>query len=92
MPEAPTHVGSGKGINRGKPSTRKCGKAASNLQPGDLVRQLSPLHQACPSKQYILMIMQNNHMDLIKEYTTLKKQIFSNMFSLSFCNVLATIL
>ena len=26
-----------------------CGEAASNPRPGDSVRQLSPLHQACPS-------------------------------------------
>jgi len=28
-----------------------CGEAASNPRPGDSVRQLSPLHQACPSLQ-----------------------------------------
>jgi len=28
-----------------------CGEAASNPRPGDSVRQLSPLHQACPSKK-----------------------------------------
>ena len=50
VPEAPTRVGSGEGKNRGKPSPRKiCGEAASNPRPGDSVRQLSPLHQACPS-------------------------------------------
>jgi hypothetical protein len=38
-------VGPGEGINRGKPFPRKCGEAASNLQLGDSVRQLSPLHQ-----------------------------------------------
>jgi len=47
VPEAPTWVGSGEGKNRGKPSPHKiCGEAASNLRPGDSVRQLSPLHQA----------------------------------------------
>ena len=49
-PEAPTWVGSGEGINRDKPFPRKiCGETASNPRPGDSVRQLSPLHQACPS-------------------------------------------
>jgi hypothetical protein len=28
---------------------RKCGEAASNPWPSDSVKQLSPLHQACPS-------------------------------------------
>ena len=41
--------------NRGKPSPRKiCG--ASNPQPGDSVRQLSPLHQACPCSGFIVLI------------------------------------
>jgi hypothetical protein len=35
---------SGKGINRGKPSPRKCGEDASNLQPADSVRQLPPFY------------------------------------------------
>jgi len=26
-----------------------CGEAVSNPRPGDSVRQLSPIHQACPS-------------------------------------------
>jgi len=29
-----------------------CGEAASNPRPGDSVRQLSPLHQACPSNEF----------------------------------------
>jgi len=42
-------VGSREGINEDKPFPRKiCGAAASNPRPGDS-RQLSPLHQACPS-------------------------------------------
>ena len=44
MPEAPTRVGSGEGINRDKPFPRKiCGEAASNPRPGDSVRQLVKL-------------------------------------------------
>lgn len=41
VPETPTRVGSGEGINRGKPSAapRKCREPTSNPQPGDLVRQ-----------------------------------------------------
>lgn len=35
-------------INWGKPSLTKYGEDASNLLPGDSVRQLSP-HEACPS-------------------------------------------
>jgi len=43
-------VGSREGKNRGKPSPRKIyGEAVLNPRPGDSVRQLSPLHQACPS-------------------------------------------
>jgi hypothetical protein len=45
-----TRVGSWEGINRGKPSARKGGEAAYNPWPGDSVRQLSSLHQACPFK------------------------------------------
>jgi hypothetical protein len=32
-----------------KSSSSKCGEAASNSQPGDSVKQLSPQHRACPS-------------------------------------------
>ena len=50
VPEAPTWVGFGEGKNQGKHFFRKiCGEAASNSWPSNLVRQLSPLHQACPS-------------------------------------------
>ena len=46
----PHEWGLGKGKTEASLPPRKiCGEAASNPRPGDSVRQLSPLHQACPS-------------------------------------------
>jgi len=87
--------GTGEGKNRGKPSPRKiCGEAASNPRPGDSVRQLSPLHQACPSSYvshaYNILVYDHRKIPNALPFLPLLRRDCRFLFSLFFLSTSAT--